>query len=104
MRRRTLASVAIERVGVRKGGRVLAFAMEWGLVVQELKRRPTVEEFAEFWKVSNATAYRDQARWRETFPEFDTPSDAWAVLGVDLTSDSAPSVYSMRIPNGVLDV
>lgn len=103
MRRRTLAGVAIERGGFRAASRVLSFAMEWGIVVQELKRRPTVEEFAEFWKVSNATAYRDQARWREVFPEFDTPSDAWAVLGIDLTSDQVPSVYSLTLPKGVLD-
>ena len=70
---RTLAQVAIEKKGVIKGSRVLAFILCWGIAEEALGHPPTVEEYADWWKESRSTAYREQARFRECFPTEATP-------------------------------
>lgn len=45
----------------------------WGVVADELGREPTVEEYAQRFQVPIATAFRDQATFREAFPEEATP-------------------------------
>jgi hypothetical protein len=39
----------------------------------QLGHPPTVEEYADWWKESRATAYREQQLFRETFPGMETP-------------------------------
>jgi hypothetical protein len=72
--RGSLLSVAAARVGTLRAYRVVAFMVEWHMARAALDRDElTVEEFAEWWRVHVRTAYRDQARFREAFPEETTP-------------------------------
>lgn len=68
-----LYEVVRRRLGVLKGGRVLAFMVQWDVVVQELGREPTVVEYADWWGESERNVYYHLARFRECFPEERTP-------------------------------
>jgi hypothetical protein len=70
----SLMEYAIRRVGVRKGAQVVAFMLAWEGTRRELGRDPTLDEYRESWKVSRATAFREQARFRECFPQEENPS------------------------------
>lgn len=79
----------------RDAGKLLAFAMCWTWTHARLGHRPSVEEYAEDWDVSVATAYREQATFREVWPEFLTPSDVAITLGLDPTQPTfrAPALW-----------
>ena len=64
----------VRRVGLRKGRQVGSFMAAWALVEAKLGHEPTLEEYAAWWKESRATAFREQALFRECFPEETTPS------------------------------
>jgi hypothetical protein len=74
MRKPTLLEVAVRRVGALKGARVLSFMVAWDVVRQELGHEPSIEEYAEWWRVSERTAWREQARFRESFPGESNPA------------------------------
>jgi len=83
--KQTVASVAMERVGVRKGIGVLSFVVEWWMVEDAtgfggVHGARDVEAFADWWKCSRAQAFRRQQIFREAFPEFSTPSDLRSAL------------------------
>lgn len=79
--RRTLLHVMVERVGLRKSYKVALHVACWIIAEQYLEARPiTVDEYAEWWKMSRAQAFRDQQAFRACFPEYTTPSDLWAIL------------------------
>jgi len=61
------------RVGRRPAQRVLAFLQEWDTLADELGRDPTLEEYAERWRLPRATAYSDQRLFREAFPGEQNP-------------------------------
>src|SRR5437764_14606153 len=69
----SLAKIIIGRVVLMKGGRVLAFILAWSVAEEALGYPPTLEEYAEWWNESRATAFREQARFRECFPDEATP-------------------------------
>jgi hypothetical protein len=58
---------------LRRAARVAAFVFAWGKVRRELGREPSMEEYAAWWRESNATAYREQALFREVFPQLHDP-------------------------------
>jgi hypothetical protein len=43
-------------------------------VRDDLGREPTAEEYAKWWKESPATAYREQALFRQAFPDEQNPA------------------------------
>lgn len=94
-------AVTIQRAGVRKASRVGSFVLAWTTVHADLGHRPSVEEYAEWWKVSPATAYREQAEFREVWPEFLTPSDVALALGVDPANSEMPNPFAMPNPLAV---
>jgi hypothetical protein len=61
------------RGGVMKGARVQSFICQWTMASSSLGHPITLEEYREWWNMSHGTAYREQARFRELFPEFATP-------------------------------
>jgi hypothetical protein len=70
----TLLQIAAARVGVIRAYRVVAFMVEWSMARRALGQETlTVEEFAEWWRIHVRTAYREQARFREAFPDETTP-------------------------------
>jgi hypothetical protein len=80
-RPRTWVELFAARVGIRKAARALAFMTCWAVSEARLGRPPTIEEYADEWAVSLATAYRDLAVFREAQPYFDSPSGFIAVVG-----------------------
>lgn len=81
----TVGGLAIQRVGFIKARRALGFAIEWWITTSALGREPeTVDEFAKWWTVSRTTAFRMQATFRTTFPEFAGPIEMATALGYDV--------------------
>lgn len=62
-------ALCVERAGYQKGARVAQFVYEWELVIRSTRGPITAEEFAAWWKIGNATAYRRLAEFREVFPQ-----------------------------------
>lgn len=70
---KTVLEVATARGGVLKGARVTHFIMQWTLASSMLGKPISLSEYAEWWDEPHSTAFRHQRRFREVFPEFDTP-------------------------------
>lgn len=70
---RTVMEVCVAKKGVLKGARVASFIVSWCIASQALGREITLEEYADWWKESERTAYRHQADFREVFPQWPNP-------------------------------
>src|SRR4051794_11070263 len=70
---RTVLEVAVARGGIVKGTRVTTFVAQWTMASSMLGRPIGIEEYSEWWKEPRSTAYRHQRRFREVFPELETP-------------------------------
>jgi hypothetical protein len=69
-----LLKVASDRVGMRTAFMVLSFMAAWDVAQERLRKRPiTLEEYADYWRVTRATAFREQKRFRDAFPGETTP-------------------------------
>src|SRR5579875_2698198 len=69
-----LLTIAGRNVGLRKAFQALTFMAAWDRARQALRRETlTLDEYADWWKVSRATAHREQSRFREAFPGELTP-------------------------------
>lgn len=71
---RTWLEVAVARTGLRNGVRALSWAYTWAVVRESAGHDPTVEEVAEWWAASLRTTYREQAAFRQAFPELADPA------------------------------
>lgn len=69
----SLLQIAHKRMGFLKGTRVVAFIVSWAVAEEALGHPPSLEEYADWWKESRSTAFREQARFRECFPGEETP-------------------------------
>lgn len=69
----TILDVCVAKKGIYKGGRVATFIVCWCIASNALGREITLEEYREWWKESERTAYREQARFREVFPQLANP-------------------------------
>src|SRR4051794_18566436 len=69
----TLQQAAALHVGQVKGAKVVAFLVCWAVAEEALGHPPTLDEYADWWNESRATAFREQARFREAFPGETTP-------------------------------
>ena len=70
----TLLELVYAQTGsLRKSAQVTAYISAWAVARRELGRDPSVEEYAEYWRESRRTAFRDQERFRQAFPNLDTP-------------------------------
>ncbi len=87
-RQMTVVEVAIRRVGFRRGRRALTFCACWWITTKGQGGDPPdkIEDYAEWWAQSRATAFRDQADFRDAFPEFSTPTELAAAIGFDLSA------------------
>ena len=70
---RTLQEFAAKNVGAIKSARVIAFVLSWGIAAEAVGHPLTLEEYADWWKDSRSTAFREQALFREAFPGEKTP-------------------------------
>ena len=59
-----------------KASRVAAFIVLWALAMRdEGKDAYTITEYQRYYNESERQAYRDQAEFRELWPEFETPNE-----------------------------
>jgi len=79
----TLFVVLTERVGLRKAFKVLLFITQWGYVYEFLGGPvASLEEYAEWWRVNERNAYRDQKLFRDALPGDANPNRVWGQLRV----------------------
>jgi len=82
-------SLCVARGGYRSGRKVAQFIAEWELVVRSHGREISIAEFHDWWKDSQATAYRRLAEFRALFPELGPqgkPDDLMRPLLADLAA------------------
>jgi hypothetical protein len=91
-KRITWAHLFASRVGVRRAAKVIAFVATYAATQQELGHAPSMEEYADDWGTSLATAYRDLALFREAQPFFDHPSGYIAAVG-PVAASRVPAKY-----------
>ena len=78
----SLLQVTAQRVGVMAGGRAAAVVAEWAIATHKLGHElgqggdvtAAVREYAAYWRHSERTAWRQLARFREVFPEEESPA------------------------------
>ena len=59
-----------------KASRVAAFIVLWAWAMKDEKRDSfTITEFQRYYAVDERQAYRDQAEFRELWPQFETPDE-----------------------------
>lgn len=68
----------LEHIYVRNGSlrdtmRIGQMVTQWAICREDLGRRPEVAEYAEWWRISERTAYRDLALFAKAFPQEDGP-------------------------------
>jgi hypothetical protein len=77
-RSQTWLEVAIQNAGLRKAITATNWAYCWAVTREAIGHDPSVEEVAEWWNQSRRSAFRDQAAFREAFPDLDSPSAIYA--------------------------
>lgn len=77
----TIMEVALRHAGFRKGYRACMYLAQWGVAADALGSQPNSREVADWWAESRATAYRNEACFREAFPG-QSPADLWALVSV----------------------
>jgi hypothetical protein len=65
------------KVGMRDAVKVATFIIQWGIVARRKGRAPTIAEYMVFWSESQATYYRDLARFRKVWPDEKSPQSKW---------------------------
>lgn len=69
-----LLTIAARQIGMRRAFRVLTFMAAWDRARKAMRRETlTLQEYADWWRENQRTAYRDQALFREAFPSESTP-------------------------------
>lgn len=69
-----LLTIASRQIGMRRAFRVLTFMAAWDRARKAMRRETiTLQEYRDWWRETERTAYRDQALFREAFPDEATP-------------------------------
>lgn len=75
------------KVGDPAGAReVLAYVQEWDRLSDELGRSPTLQDYAERWRIDSATAHQRDAAFRSMFPTETTPHRVLRLLWSQMPS------------------
>lgn len=79
----TFAEFLFRKLGYRKGTKVAAFVVAWGIYTDSLQegRRASMFGYANYWKQSQATSYRELEVFHEAFPDEVLPDRVWSVVG-----------------------
>lgn len=70
---KTLLEIAVARGGLINGPRAISMIVGWLVAEEMLGHPPDLDEYADWWKMSRATAFREQAAFRKCFPQETTP-------------------------------
>jgi hypothetical protein len=85
--RDSLLVVLTMKVGLLKAIKVLTFIVCWGYASEDLGQPPeTVEEYAYWWRMSAAKAFREQRLFRDALDDEPTPTRIWDQAKHDLAS------------------
>ena len=100
---KTPLAVAASRVGLRGAMTACSFAVEWA-IAEASKGAPLdqVEEFAVYWRISRAQAFRRQGVYRRAFPEFATPRQLLDACGVSVDGRSKAETSTVHLAAAVL--
>jgi hypothetical protein len=71
--------MVVRKVGWRQGLRALTYVVAWGIAADREGRALTVEEYADYWKESRATAYREFQAFRRVWPKEENPARIWGM-------------------------
>lgn len=87
MSRRRQPRTLLEHIYARTGSmrstlRIGVLIQQWAIARRDIGRKPMVSEYCEWWRISEATAYRDLALFRKAFPGEDGPDRLAAALNV----------------------
>jgi hypothetical protein len=96
MKRDSLTNVAVRNAGLLKGSQAAAVVVSWAVAEVELGHKlghaegghltAAVREYADHWRMSERTAWRELRRFKAAFPGEEHPGRLAAVLrsAVDL--------------------
>jgi hypothetical protein len=98
VRKPALAVVLTRRVGFWNASRILAFIVAWGVMSEDLGRPPeSIEEYADYWKTSHRSAYREQALFRKGLPDDATPTRIWELAREQLRDRDDDDVAAAQL-------
>jgi hypothetical protein len=84
-----------------KASRVAGFIILWALAVKaEGRDAYTISEFQRYYNENERKAYRDQAEFRELWPEFETPNE----LAVQILPQLKGKLDATKLPSSVVVV
>lgn len=66
-----------QRGGMWKAAKAASYLAAWGLVYEEMGRRPTQQEYCDYWRQSMATGTREVQAFKACVPEGVTVEDVW---------------------------
>jgi hypothetical protein len=82
-----------------KASRVAGFIVLWSLAMKdEGKEAYTISEYQRYYAENERKAYRDQAEFRELWPEFETPNE----LARQIVPHLRGKVDATRLPSSVV--
>lgn len=78
-KRQTLAEFLFREVGWRKGTKVAAFIVAWGIYSDQVPEgeKTHLWGYSQYWKQSNANTYRELSAFHEVFPDDVLPDRLW---------------------------
>jgi len=90
----TLLEYLYRKMGYRKGTRVAAFVVAWGIYADTLgeDKRAHMDGYIKYWRTSRATAYRELSMFREAFPDDLLPDRVWSLVTGAVASRRSLSV------------
>jgi hypothetical protein len=67
----------VAKVGMRDAIKIATLLVQWGTVARRKGREPTIAEYMVYWGESQATYYRDFAKFRKVWPDDKSPQCRW---------------------------
>lgn len=81
-----------------RAAKVHAFITAWAIVRRDLGRDPSIEEYAEWWRMSRRQGFYEQARFREAFPDLADPGPLLAAAEAVGENPSEPADFAALLP------
>jgi len=98
----TFLEFLYREVGYRKGTRVAAFVVAWGIYSDSLSDGvpANMDGYGRYWKTSRATAYRELSAFHQVFPLDPLPDRVWMKLSEAVSARKSLSI-AMAQASGV---
>jgi hypothetical protein len=89
-------------VGAVRAWRVALCIASWGFYSESLSdgEIPTMDGYVRYWRMSQATAYRERKLFRQAFPDLQSPEEIFQAVRSNLhgrkPETAAPELLSIR--------